>query len=195
MTHVALGLKPAIEERPSDQFARGQIFDQQAAAGTDVYVVKEARLFVSAGPPAPARKPVPIPDFRGWSPLKAQDWFARYGLKPAIDERPSDQFARGQIFDQQPAPGTDVYVVKDAQPARQRGSKRRQSRRRADREAEPAPTSDARALSAKKGSADTTAGAHPDFTGWSRVSAERWLASYGLKAAIDDAASIDLHED
>ena len=115
------GLKPAIDKRPSDQFEQGQIFDQQPAPGTDVYVTKEVRLFVSTGPPppakptpAPARKPVPIPDFTGSSPGKAQIWFARYGLKPAIDERTSDQFARGQIFDQQPAPGTDVYVVKEA---------------------------------------------------------------------------------
>ena len=113
-------LKPAIDERPSDQFARGRIFDQQPAPGTDVYVTKEVRLFVSTGPPppakstpAPARKPVPIPDFRGSSPIKAQDWFKHYGLKPAIDKRPSDQFAQGQIFDRQPAPGTDVYVIKE----------------------------------------------------------------------------------
>ena len=108
------GLKPAIDSGTSDQFARGQIFDQQPAPGTDVHVVKEARLFVSTGPPPPAPKPVPIPDFRGSSPQKAQSWLARYGLKPAIDSGASDQFARGQIFDQQPAPGTDVHAVKEA---------------------------------------------------------------------------------
>jgi hypothetical protein len=112
-------LKPAIVERPSDQFARGLIFDQQPAPGTDVYIVKEARLFVSTGPPPPAKPtkptpaPVPIPDFTGWSRVSAEQWLASYGLKAAIDDGSSDRFARGLIFDQRPAPGTDARGVAD----------------------------------------------------------------------------------
>ena len=162
------GLKPAIEERPSDQFARGQIFDQQPAPGTDVYVVKEARLFVSTGPPAPARKPVPIPDFTGSSPSKAQSWFARYGLKPAIDEHPSDQFARGQIFDQQPAPGTDVYVVKDARLFVSTG---------------PPPPAKPTPAPARKPVPI------PDFKGSSPLKAQDWFKHYGLKPAIEERPS------
>ena len=58
------------------------------------------------------RTPVPIPDFRGSSPLKAQNWFAHYGLKPAIEDASAINWREDSI-DQQPAPGTDVYVVKE----------------------------------------------------------------------------------
>ena len=113
---------------------------------------------------------MPIPDFRGSSPLKAQDWFARYGLKPAVDERPSDQFAQGQIFDQQPAPGTDVYVVKEARLFVSAGP--------------PPPVTKPQPPPSKPPTSDAPPVAKlppvliPDFTGWSRVSAEQWLASY-----------------
>ena len=97
------GLKVSVEERPSDDIARGAAPSApRPSAGKSVVKGSRVTLLVSSGP-----EQVAVPDVVGLSRDSAQDSLRGEGLKVVVREEPSDK-PEDEVISQDPAAGTEV---------------------------------------------------------------------------------------
>jgi serine/threonine-protein kinase len=87
----------------SDKYAEGDVVRQAPAAGTDLRKGDSVDLWVSKGPDT-----ISLEDFKGWSATEVRDWLNANGLSGVEKTGKSAAVAKGQVFKQEPAAGTDV---------------------------------------------------------------------------------------
>src|SRR6266496_4082756 len=106
--------EPRVEHSYSD-LARGLVYDQEPAPGTDLATIHEIVLHVSDGvkpqaPTMPPPAPLRMPDLRRHSLKDAFAALSNYHGEPRVEHGFSD-LARGLVYDQEPPPGTDLATV------------------------------------------------------------------------------------
>jgi serine/threonine-protein kinase len=98
------GFKAAVQQEFSERVAEGFVSRQAPTAGTRLREGATVDIWVSKG----SEKAEPLPDFSGWTPSMVDDWLARNDLQGDPRTGRSDDVSEGQVFRQDPAPGTQL---------------------------------------------------------------------------------------
>jgi len=98
------GFEVSVQRRESSSEEEGLVVDQSPQGGTSAEVGSVVTITVGTGPQA-----VEVPNLYGNTPDQAAAMLAEADLELGEQtEAPSDEVEEGQIFEQQPAAGTDV---------------------------------------------------------------------------------------
>ena len=98
------GFKAAVQQEFSERVAEGFVSRQAPTAGTKLREGATVDIWVSKG----SQKAEPLPDFSGWTPSMVDDWLARNDLQGDPRTGRSNAVSEGQVFRQDPAPGTQL---------------------------------------------------------------------------------------
>ena len=96
------GFKAGVQEEFSDRVAEGFVSRQAPTSGTKLREGATVDIWVSKG----SQKASALPDFRGWTATAVDDWLAQNDLVGVVKTGKSDKVAEGQVYRQDPAPGT-----------------------------------------------------------------------------------------
>ncbi len=98
------GFKAGVQEEFSERVAEGFVSRQAPTAGTRLREGATVDIWVSKG----SQKAEPLPNFSGWTPAMVDDWLARNDLQGDPRTGRSNAVSEGQVFRQDPAPGTEL---------------------------------------------------------------------------------------
>ena len=97
------GFKAGVQQEFSDRVAEGFVSRQAPARGTKLREGATVDIWVSKG----SQKASALPDFTGWTATAVDDWLAQNDLVGVEKTGKSNKVAEGQVFRQDPAPGTE----------------------------------------------------------------------------------------
>ena len=97
------GFKAGVQEEFSDRVASGFVSRQAPTGGTKMREGATVDIWVSKG-----SESVGLPDFTGWTASAVDDFLTKNDLQGAKKTGRSNKVAAGQVFNQDPAAGTDV---------------------------------------------------------------------------------------
>jgi serine/threonine-protein kinase len=98
------GFKAGIQEEFSDRVAEGFVSRQAPTGGTKLREGATVDIWVSKG----SQKADALPDFKGWTAGAVDDWLSQHDLQGEPRTGRSNAVAEGQVFRQDPAPGTEL---------------------------------------------------------------------------------------
>ncbi len=98
------GFKAAVQEEFSDRVAAGFVSRQAPTRGTRLREGATVDIWVSKG----SEKTDPLPKFTGWTPSMVDDWLAQQDLVGDPRTGTSNAVNEGQVFRQDPPPGTEL---------------------------------------------------------------------------------------
>jgi serine/threonine-protein kinase len=98
------GFKAAVQEEFSDRVAEGSVSRQSPTGGTKMREGATVDIWVSKG----SQKAPALQDFEGWTASAVDDWLSKNDLVGEPRTGRSDKVAEGQVFRQDPAPGTEL---------------------------------------------------------------------------------------
>jgi serine/threonine-protein kinase len=96
------GFKAGVQTEFSDRVAEGFVSRQAPASGTKLREGATVDIWVSKG----SQKASALPDFVGWTASAVDDWLSQNDLVGVEKTGKSNKVAEGQVFKQDPAPGT-----------------------------------------------------------------------------------------
>jgi beta-lactam-binding protein with PASTA domain/tRNA A-37 threonylcarbamoyl transferase component Bud32 len=98
------GFKAGLQEEFSDRVAQGFVSRQAPKGGTRLREGATVDVWVSKG----SQKADALPDFRGWTAAAVDDWLSENDLQGEPRTGRSNAVSEGQVFRQDPAPGTEL---------------------------------------------------------------------------------------
>jgi beta-lactam-binding protein with PASTA domain/tRNA A-37 threonylcarbamoyl transferase component Bud32 len=97
------GFKAGVQEEFSDRVAEGFVSRQAPTSGTKLREGATVDIWVSKG----SQKASALPNFEGWTASAVDDWLSQNDLVGEPRTGRSSAVAEGQVFRQDPAPGTE----------------------------------------------------------------------------------------
>jgi serine/threonine-protein kinase len=98
------GFKASVQEEFSDRVAEGFVSRQAPTSGTRMREGATVDIWVSKG----SQKAAALPNFKGWTASAVDDWLSQNDLRGEPRTGRSNAVAEGQVFRQDPAPGTQL---------------------------------------------------------------------------------------